>query len=290
MKQDDRLPDFLIVGAMRSGTTTLFRLLAAHPEIGGAPGKEIRFFDLHFDRGLDWYQGRFSPVAGCRLIGEASQTYMYDPVASKRLLALLPHAKLIAILRDPVDRAYSHYWLNKARGREPLDFSHALGEESARIGRDPISRYLYSYVDRGRYHVQLQRLSDPLDDAHLHVVLFDDLRDDPAATYRELCRFLHVDDSFVPGLLGERINAYQEVRSLRLRRLTKTLKRRGTTVAKRASGLLGALNRRRTFYPPMSSDIRDRLAKVFREDNLALARWLGRDLHWTGFTESRVSR
>src|SRR5437764_7156012 len=114
------LPNFFIIGAMRSGTTSLTRYLNAHPDVFVAPGKELHFFDQRFDRGLDWYRDCFERAAGQRAIGEATQSYMYDAEAMTRLAVTVPKARLLAILRNPVDRAWSHYWLNRALALETL--------------------------------------------------------------------------------------------------------------------------------------------------------------------------
>ena len=274
-------PNFLLIGAMRSGTTSLFAHLAAHPDVFPASEKELRFFDLYHERGMAWYESRFAGGEGKAAIGEASQTYMYDPDALRRMAAALPKARLIAILRDPVDRAYSHYWLNRARGREDLGFPEAVEAEKARLRHASGSdAYFYSYIDRGRYRAQLERVCSYYDRTSLHVLLFDDLRDAPSDAYAQVCRFLGIDDAFIPPSLDRPINAFQEFRSLRARTVTKTLRRRGLPEAAR---WLGAANRRRRAYPPMAPELRTRLGQVLREGNEALAEWLGRDLgSWTG--------
>src|SRR5262245_45971784 len=123
-----RLPTFLIVGAMRSGTTSLARYLGAHPDVFVAPEKEIHFFDRCFDRGVAWYAERFIQAAGAGAIGEATQSYMYDPDAIARMRSVVPSARLLTILRHPTDRAYSHYWLNRAHGLEDRSFEAAIDE------------------------------------------------------------------------------------------------------------------------------------------------------------------
>ena len=281
MKPAGNLPNFLIIGAMRSGTTSLFSALAAHPEVFGAPGKELRFFDLNYERGPDWYSGRFQGCEGKVAIGEASQTYMYDPVSLDRMAADLPDARLIAILRDPVGRAYSHYWLNRSRGREPLSFEEALEAEAARL-KNPAAteRFFYSYVDRGHYKTQLDRVSSLYERSALHVVLFDDLCDRPLETFQNVCRFLGIEEGTSPSTLDTRVNAFQEFRSLRLRTLTKAVERNGL---RRTSRALGALNRIRDSYPPMAAETRVQLGELFHSGNLALGEWLGRDLNsWVG--------
>jgi hypothetical protein len=281
MKPDANLPNFLIIGAMRSGTTSLFAALAAHPQVFGAPGKELRFFDLNYERGIDWYGERFQGSKGKVAIGEASQTYIYDPLALDRMAAHVPDARLIAILRDPVERAYSHYWLNRSRGREPLSFEEALEAEEGRLkGSSRSDRFFYSYVDRGHYKTQLDRVCSLYDRSGLHVVLFDDLRDHPVQTFEGLCRFLGVEEGAIASAPSTQVNAFQRFRSLRLRAWTKAVEHRGLG---RTSRGLGALNRIRDTYPPMSANALALLGERFGSGNLALSEWLGRDLTaWAG--------
>jgi hypothetical protein len=262
------LPNFLIIGALRSGTTSLARYLGAHPDVFMASQKEVRYFDRHFQRGLDWYQRQFSNVTTQSAVGESTPAYMYEEVAISRMEATVPDARLIAILRNPVDRAYSHYWLNRARGTETLEFSAALEAEELRLERDGPR---YAYADQGSYLQYLQRVCDHFPRASLLTVVFEDLRDDPTETYRSVCRFLGVNAGFLPANLGRPMNRYVTFHSTRLRRLT-----RGLPPPIRSA--VGRLNVREASYPPMDPDLRHRLLQRFERDNAALALWLEHDL------------
>lgn len=126
-----RHPDFLIVGSPRCGTTSLYKYLIAHPQILPAAEKEVQFFSQEFDRGLAWYLSHFMPPAADSifLTGEATPTYLNHPQAAQRLYQCLPHTKLILILRNPVDRAISHYQMLVRRGTEPRTLETALQAE-----------------------------------------------------------------------------------------------------------------------------------------------------------------
>jgi len=171
--QSGRLPDFVIVGAMRSGTTSLCRYLSEHPRIFVHPDKELHFFDLNWEKGHEWYESKFAAAPPDQLAGEATPIYMYLADTVERMASLIPRAKLVAVLRNPVDRAYSHYWQSRRRDHEPLSFAEAMEAEGARLatGGEYAHRY-HSYLDRGRYLSQLQRLRDRMPDAPLSVVLF----------------------------------------------------------------------------------------------------------------------
>lgn len=261
-------PNFFIIGAMRSGTTALARYVGAHPDVYVAPEKEVHFFDRFYDRGLDWYRSRFAGAGAERAIGEATQTYMYLPEVLPRLAEAAPDARLIAILRNPVDRAYSHYWLNRSFRVETLDFRAAT---AAGLDRPVRRRQDFAYVERGRYLVQLERVCEYFPRKALHVVLFEDLIHEPGETFASVCRFLDVDPEIRPSNLGDSINRHLEFRSLRLRSLSRRLPR--------PMGLVvGRLNARPVDYPPMDEAVRRELSQRFAEDNAHLAGWLGRDL------------
>lgn len=267
------LPNFLIIGAMRCGTTSLTRYLRPHPDVYVSPHKELHFFDYNFAEGLDRYRENFADAGSERAVGEATPNYIYDGDAMQRIADSLPQARLIAILRNPVDRAYSHYWHNRAVGRETLGFEDALAAEPDRLATtDPRPRAHWSYADRGLYLLQLQRVCDLCRRESLLVSLFDDLTRDPAGTYRSLCRFLRVDESFSPPELGVSVNSYVAFRSRAVRRVARRL-------PKPARRVVGRLNRRDDpSYPPMEPRVRARLLERFAEENAALGSWLDRDL------------
>ncbi|MGH8773917.1 MAG: sulfotransferase family protein [Jiangellaceae bacterium] len=265
MRSAPPLPNFVVIGAMRSGSTSLYKYLQDHPQIF-MPRKEIHFFDRKWDRGLDWYRSRFEGYAGEPAVGEATPTYLAEPVALDRMERVIPEARLVAILRNPVDRAYSHYWMERIRERERRSFEEAIAEETE--GQDETD-----YLARGRYQPQLEEVCERFPRSRVLVALLDDLRDEPAATYAQVCRFLGVDDDFVPRRLGDRVNRFVAFRSMRLRRVRRSLPK-----LLRIGRIVGKLNAVEGGYPPMADDTRARLTLWFDDDNAALAKWLDRDL------------
>jgi hypothetical protein len=197
------LPNFLILGAQKAGTTALYAYLRWHPQITGPSFKEVSFFDRHYARGERWYRAHM-PARRRPFVGEASPSYLFHPLAPQRVAQLLPNARLIALLRNPVDRAFSHYQHEVSLGREPLTFEQAIEREETRM-RGELERMLddpayfsepwwnYTYVARGRYAEQLQRWFDAFPREQLLVLLTEELAQDTPAAYRRVLDFLGVD-------------------------------------------------------------------------------------------------
>jgi hypothetical protein len=221
------LPDFLVIGVKRGGTTSVWNWLVRHPHIAplfpaAQQIKSPHYFDIHFARGLDWYRSHFptraalarvEQYAGRRPItGEASPYYLFHPQVAARVHEVIPSAKLIVTLRNPVDRAYSNYWERRGSGAEELaTFEKAIDAEEARLQgeeerilADP-SYYshhhdCHTYLARGQYVEQLQRWRALFPREQLLVLLFDDLRRDPAAAYRRIQDFLNLPQVDLPHL------------------------------------------------------------------------------------------
>jgi hypothetical protein len=254
------LPDFVILGAQRSGTTALFSYLRRHPAVSGPVWKEVNFFDLHWHRGERWYRGHFASSLARRrarrrgielVVGEASPGYLAHPLAAERAAAIVPRARLIALLRNPVDRALSHYQHEVALGREPLSFEDALDREEERLAgeldrmrADPAyfshAWWNHSYVLRGRYAEQLETWLRAFPREQLLVLSTEELGADTEAAYGRVLDFL--------GLAPHALPSFPHVF--------------------------------RREYAPMREETRARLAAAFAEPNARLYELLGRDLGW----------
>ena len=161
-----RLPEFLGIGTQKGGTTTLQRLLEQHPQVYLPPCKELHYFSLHYGEGEAWYRQQFAKAAPEQRCGEITPYYLFHPIAPQRIKALLPEAKLIVLLRDPVERALSQVFHSQRLGLEPLPLEQALAVESERLaGADDVlaaadgrhrSHQEHSYLARSRYEIQLQ--------------------------------------------------------------------------------------------------------------------------------------
>lgn len=269
-----RSPGFFIIGAQKSGTTSLQRYLSAHPDaycIG-----ETHFFDFHFDRGMDWYRGLFAPYVERKVLGEKCPEYLFHHGAIRRMAEVIPDARLLVLLRDPVDRAYSQYWHARRTGEETLSFEDALDTEDERVAA---GAWNFAYTRRGRYLPQLQRVCEEFPRENLSVHIFEDMKRDPAGVFADVCRFLGIDDRVRPESLGTVANRYRRVRSKLLWDLL--VRRGGWTRSRRIRAKLRRALTREASYPVMDPRTRERLAATFEQDNVALARWLERDLSWT---------
>lgn len=202
---EPRAPDFLIVGAQRAGTTSLFDALAAHPLMTPPTRREIHYFDLRYRRGGRWYRRQFRRPPGARS-GESSPYYLFHPRVPDRVAADLPGVPVIALVRDPIDRAWSQHQLNRATGREDLPFLDALAAESGRLDgvrpprrdRHRLTHRDHSYAARGRYLEQLDRWSAAIGPDRLLVVDSASLFAEPAQIHRRVLAHVGLVDRPLP--------------------------------------------------------------------------------------------
>ncbi|MGX4585824.1 sulfotransferase domain-containing protein [Paenibacillus chitinolyticus] len=195
-------PAFLIIGTQKGGTTSLYHDLTQHPGIKSAAVKEVHFFDEQYHFGYDWYKKNFPPdLPEGSITGEASPYYLFHPQTPGRVCAWLPDVKLIALLRNPIDRAYSHYQMMVRRGLEPMSFLEALQAERSRVEEeyDRMSREprftsqncsIYSYLKRGLYAEQLERWYRYFPKDQILVMSSETLFRNPAESYRNVLAFL----------------------------------------------------------------------------------------------------
>jgi len=186
-------PDFLIVGAEKSGTTSLAYYLQEHNDIFIPDKKEIQFFlEKNYHKGPDWYKKHFEDHNNKKLIGEATPLYMYFEFVPKRIFKLIPDVKLIFIMRNPIYRAYSKYWHVVVGGFEYLSFEKALTCEYERIKKNLRFRELYSYQDAGYYYNQIKNYLNYFKKKQMCFLLFDDLVKKPQKVLNEIYDFLEI--------------------------------------------------------------------------------------------------
>jgi hypothetical protein len=190
------LPSFLVIGAMKAGTTTLWWYLREHPDVFMATPKELNFFNDHWHRGVGWYERLFTRAGAAQARGEASVRYTSwpdDPECPSRIASVVPDARLLYVVREPVARMRSHYLHEVAALRERRPVEQALVE-------NPI------YLDRSRYATQLERYLDHFPREQLLVVRAEDLFRDPSLVLPRVWGFIGVDPSFQPADPGRRDN------------------------------------------------------------------------------------
>ncbi len=257
------LPDFLVIGAMRSGTSSFYKYLGYHPCIAPSLRKETQYFSRFYDKGESWYRSHFPLAArrttwralGKTLISfEATPDYIFHPHAAQRARQLLPNARIILLVRDPVTRAFSHYQHVTRHGWEKLDFAAALDSEERRIGEDRkrmesdpgywgFSYHAFSYVARGLYAQQLSRWFQEFPRERFLVLPSEHLWSDPGGFYDRVLNFLDLP-SWRPRFLNY---SYLDERPA---------------------------------VTPLDPAIRQRLAETFRGPNKRLFAMLGTDLGW----------
>jgi hypothetical protein len=250
------LPSALVIGAQRSGTTSIFNYLVQHPDVLPPLGKEIHYFDFHYSRGIRYYRGRFPYSHRLRqgaMTLDATPYYLVHPLVPHRAAQLLPEVKLIALLRNPIERAYSHYQHEVRGGREPLSFVEAIDREAERLageeerlrnepGYYSWNHHRYSYTHRGLYVEQLRRWLQHFPRSQLLVLQSEFLYGQPAEAMARVHRFL--------GLKDHRLERYEDTYQ------------RG--------------NYERTMPP----ELRTRLARYFEPHNRELFQFLGEEYDW----------
>lgn len=256
------LPHFIIVSVERGGTTSLYRYLTGHPCVAGAFRKEVDYFDFNWSRGLHWYRAHFPTrwqAAWTRLrrghplvTGEATPYYLYHPQVPGRIARTLPDVKLIALLRNPVERAYSHYNMNCRQRKESLSFEEAidceekrLADEYARLERGEIefgeNHYKFGYRLRGVYVDRLMLWHRHFPPERMLILRSEDLYENPPAVLDQVIDFLGLP----PWKLTE-FKAYNQKP-----------------------------------YQPIRPETRRRLVEYFAPHNERLYEYLGRDFGWS---------
>lgn len=232
------LPDVIIIGAMKCGTTSLFRYLEKHPDFFIPKMKEIHYFDYNYDKGLEWYRRHFPTklkkwkcrLKGQRIItGEASPYYMFHPHARKRIASTLPGVKLIALLRNPVDRAYSHYQNEIRHNREYLTFQEAIEAEPHRLAGE-LEKMLedenyfsfhhghHGYLSRGIYVEQLKVWHDYIPKEHLLILDSETFFAETQKVYDTVCALLELPPYILKEFKPHNPGEYQQKMPAELRK------------------------------------------------------------------------
>jgi hypothetical protein len=279
-----RLPNFIIVGAPKAGTTSLYAYLAQHPQVYVSPIKEPGYFapEQSLQNTLSTWEGYlalFRDVRRETAIGEATACYLWSQTAARNIAARIPHAKIVISLRNPVDRAFSQYLERLTLGVTRKSFREEI-DASLRCSRCGEVDYLWPFLDVGRYHEQIRRYFNEFPRTQIHISYFEDLERTPGRVVADLFAFLGVDPGFVPDV-SQRHN---EPRVPRFIGATYVLKKWRAWPYLRSLGpqALGPRLRSLLFRPRGSLNMEpvDRafLTDYYHDDIRALASLLGRDL------------
>jgi hypothetical protein len=206
-----RLPAFIGLGTQKGGTTSLQRLLADHPGVFLPPVKEVQFFSLHHGRGAEWYGQHYAGASPHQRCGDITPYYLFHPAVPERLQQALPQARLVVLLRDPVERALSGLFHSIRLGLEPLPPEQALAAEDARLAgaadqllaglAEHHSHQVHSYLSRSRYELQLERYEALFPAEQLLILRSEDFFSDPAPLWRQLLAFLELETVPLPAQL-----------------------------------------------------------------------------------------
>ena len=246
------LPDFLIIGAMKSGTTSLHNYLCEHPDIVSGIRKEVHYFDRKYDKGLNWYKAHFpNTLQKGKITGESTPRYIFASSGAQRTHQLLPSVKSILLLRNPVDRAFSHYNANKKKliarffsFEDAVNFEKEAeseqGLEKIMAGHDNRESVHYPYLVRSRYAEQVERWLNYFDKEQLLIIKSEDLYADPQKECSKVFQFLGLSDH----------------------KITPKVYNKGK------------------YKEQMKPETREQLKKYFKPFNQKLYKLIGRDMGW----------
>jgi len=247
--------DFIIIGTQRGGTTSLYNYLGQHKDVTPAVTKEIHFFDDNYDRGLDWYYEQFPSISKnlgkekIPITGESTPYYQFHPLVPERVFKTLPKVKLIVLLRNPVDRAYSHYNHAKRVGNETLSFEDAIQAEGKRLegekeklleGKQSLTYQRLSFLSRGMYVNQLKLWRQFFQKEQFLILKTEDFFDSPRTILERVFDFL--------GLENFEISNFKKFNQFK--------------------------------YPKMEEKTRKYLTEFFKPHNKKLYQFLGKDFGW----------
>jgi hypothetical protein len=275
-----RLPDFIIPGVMKSGTTSLHYYLSQHPDIFMPVGKlqETHFFDydVNFAQGLSWYEDRLSGWSNSQLLGQTCPNYLGVSKVPRRIHDMMPGVKFIVVLRNPVDRAYSHYWHEVKKNRETLGFEDALAFETKRISKNEVEWRYFCYRLRGQYYLHISEFLTFFPIKNFHFVIYEEMRQNSLLEINRCFEFLGLQQ--LKSIQSETIHNKTVIpKSFLLKRVIRSPKLNLFP----AIGVLRSLELKHNTihsYPVMKERTREELNEFFKPSNLKLEKLIGRDL------------
>ena len=295
------LPTFIFIGTGKAGSTSLYYYLNEHPEIFMSPIKETNFFSYEGGRpdfcgpgdlnslahkttitDIEEYRKNFQEVTTEKAVGEVSPSYLYVPQAADRIKKYLPEVKIIAILRNPVDRAYSNFQHRISLGVEPLtDFSQAIADEKTRIKNNWAPTW--HYIEQGFYYSQLKRYYDLFDRRQIKVYLFEDWLCDRLTLIQDIFKFIGVTETFTPNIYTK-YNLSGTPKSkllnnfLNKQNIAKTVLKKVIPPQMRSQLAANLQSKNLQKLPQLSPEVKQELTQLYREDILKVQQLIDRDL------------
>lgn len=266
---DSPLPSFLVIGGQRCGSSWVHKCLAEHPGVFVATPKELHFFNRYYDRGVEWYRAQFHDALGFDARGEVTPDYIADENTAKRVYEMMPGVRLVAVLREPIERAYSLYQLKRGTSLNYPTFEAAI-ENHPEI------------LDHGLYAKHLTRWASFFSQEQILVLLYNDLVDSDADTIARIFQHIGADRSFVPSWVGKTDNATilptfrRRLQRIGLEPVVKVIgrSRLGDSIRRHAR----EKKHRSSTLDHLAHQTRTKLENYYREPNRALSKMLNRVL------------
>lgn len=283
------LPNFLIVGAPKAGTTSLYHYLSDHPDVFMSNPKEVNYFSreaieaqcLYYDdikiKTLSDYESLFKPVINEKTIGEGSVSYLYYTDTPRKILETLGNIKIIIMLRDPIDRGFSHYLMDRKLGLVNSSYSEIVSQSGQHKHQH---LYYQQYVKLGLYYEQVKRYLDTFRDQSVKIILQEDLRDNPDQTIIQLYEFLGINTTYKSDL-SIKHNSFSEPKNPLVHSLYSSHFLRTTVKNILPKAILRGIKNclfQRTIKPSIDTQTLSTLSKLYREDLDKLSTLIGIDL------------
>lgn len=270
------LPNFIGIGAQRSGTTWIYEMLKSHPQVCMSPEKEINFFNDHYNRGIDWYKKFFNECSREKVIGEFSPAYLPHNLTAKRIRKIVPEAKLIVSLRNPVDQIFSRYHYMITRQMYSKSFDEALKERPF-------------LIESAFYYKHIKRYLEYFDESQILILIYEDLHRDAQSFLRKVYSFLGIDSSYIPPNLNEKVHLtrvpkskYIETAMVIIRILLRKMELYSLVEKLKERDILRKLRELNTrankTYKEMDAGNRHRLNQIFVNDKKMLTVLLGKNM------------
>jgi len=278
------LPDFAVAGTQKCATTWLYRCLKDHPDILVPDTDSVGYFNMNYHKGESWYRDFFSEYEGEDIVGEESPGYIRDMSAPERIADTIPNAKLIFMVRNPVDRAFSHYWHQKSTSKINFEFEEVFQNYD-----------LYpNWVSPGFYYRNIQRFEEYFPRENMKIMFFSDLVEDDEDFIKEAYSFIGADPSHTPAFLNEKVNesrsrlgieslnrAYYKSFDIIQENAPQNVKNILRPAHKAIVNGRGVLTGKSEYEKGMDEEKREELEKIFAEDAGRFSSYVDKDLsHW----------